>query len=836
MRPTELSVQGLTAFREPQTVELAELDLFAITGPTGSGKTTLLDALSLALYGKVPRAKKGELKELISHGSSDARVGLVFDADGETYRATRRLRRTGAAEAAFERRDGDGWTPVCDGSGVRLIDAAIEQVIGLDFDAFTKAVVLPQGEFAEFLRGDAAERRSVLVRLLDLERYTRAAQIAGRRASELRMKIELAEQLLASEFADATDERRAELEALAHEQRRRANLLDAGARRIIDAASRVAGELEQVSRLTALAARTATLAHSAREHAVEATAATTAHGQSLREVDAAGRVHTEAAAAADMARKALEEVVASGGDEQAIAELRIAHDDVTRCRVSAAELREQQRAHEPVLAVSFDERLAAASELERARAELASVTDSRDAARAALTRATTVADEARARSQAGSELAAAERRLGDARSASEAAGRVAAALGEAHATAKAAVETLERADVATVLRVAVVPGETCPVCDHLVTIAPTVDHDVKAHLEAAEGEEARAAQALRAGERDATREKTLVEQLQQRCGELTDGVAALGEGPSVEAAEGDLARAKTETAAAEGAVSSADAVERVAERAAVDADHRAVAAEHERDRLQREIDAATARRGVAEARLASTFPGGLPENLEAEIALRDSRLRAVRAESNERSRLAAEARKGFDRAQGVARSTEVRLRELELSTVKTVERASAIAAEANELVLEGALAELATDDGEQRVAANEVATWLASAAEVLAREGSHRKAASSTAAASVRSDAVSLVGEGAPADLSRLPKWLDGHVRSADRLHPRPSAIWTCSSSASIGGASTRRRSRRSVASGTTTSGWRSTCGPIASCSSSSTRAWRSSPLVRATS
>lgn len=55
MRPRRLELKGFTAFRDKQVVDLSTFDLFVITGPTGAGKTSLLDALTLALYGKVPR-------------------------------------------------------------------------------------------------------------------------------------------------------------------------------------------------------------------------------------------------------------------------------------------------------------------------------------------------------------------------------------------------------------------------------------------------------------------------------------------------------------------------------------------------------------------------------------------------------------------------------------------------------------------------------------------------------------------------------------------------------------------------------------------------------------
>ena len=91
MRPIALTIEGLTSFREPQAIDFSDLDLFVITGPTGAGKSSILDAITLALYGNVPRVNSHELRDLISHGSSYMRVSLDFEVGGQHYRVARRL-------------------------------------------------------------------------------------------------------------------------------------------------------------------------------------------------------------------------------------------------------------------------------------------------------------------------------------------------------------------------------------------------------------------------------------------------------------------------------------------------------------------------------------------------------------------------------------------------------------------------------------------------------------------------------------------------------------------------------------------------------------------------
>jgi exonuclease SbcC len=124
----------------------------------------------------------------------------------QIYTCSRVLPRNGAQKATLERRNGDDWRPEVEESGVKPINARIEAIIGLDFDGFTRAVLLPQGEFAQFLSGDASQRRDILVRLLDLGRYEKAGQLARQEADRLGTEISAKSQLLAEDYADVNKE------------------------------------------------------------------------------------------------------------------------------------------------------------------------------------------------------------------------------------------------------------------------------------------------------------------------------------------------------------------------------------------------------------------------------------------------------------------------------------------------------------------------------------------------------------------------------------------------------------------------------------------------------
>ena len=90
MRPIKLTVEGFISFRNRQTLDFSQLDLFAITGKTGAGKTSLLDAITYALYGKVSR--KFEAPELVSKGADRLKVELQFSVQQNVYKIVRSWR------------------------------------------------------------------------------------------------------------------------------------------------------------------------------------------------------------------------------------------------------------------------------------------------------------------------------------------------------------------------------------------------------------------------------------------------------------------------------------------------------------------------------------------------------------------------------------------------------------------------------------------------------------------------------------------------------------------------------------------------------------------------
>ena len=160
MRPLELT---LTAFRSysSETVDFRPHNLVVISGDTGAGKTSLLDAIAFALYGRTP--EQSSSRELLTLGASHGEVRLTFEASGGTWRVTRRLG-AGAPEPThlLEALDGDAGEVTDHVAGAAAVNARLVELVGMGFQAFTSAVLLAQGRFAQFLQASPRDRDVIL--------------------------------------------------------------------------------------------------------------------------------------------------------------------------------------------------------------------------------------------------------------------------------------------------------------------------------------------------------------------------------------------------------------------------------------------------------------------------------------------------------------------------------------------------------------------------------------------------------------------------------------------------------------------------------------------------
>lgn len=185
---------------------LASAGLFAITGPTGAGKSTLLDALCLALFGAVPRlGDTGQAK--MPDADSDISIGdprtLLRRGTGGGYAEVdfvgvngRRYRARWEANRARDKASGklqNSRQSLFDLDSDQLLASQkteyktqLELALGLNFEQFTRAVLLAQSEFSAFLKANDNERSELLEKLTDTALYTQLGRRAFDKAKEAR--------------------------------------------------------------------------------------------------------------------------------------------------------------------------------------------------------------------------------------------------------------------------------------------------------------------------------------------------------------------------------------------------------------------------------------------------------------------------------------------------------------------------------------------------------------------------------------------------------------------------------------------------------------------------
>ncbi|MGW6142381.1 AAA family ATPase [Streptomyces sp. NPDC055140] len=216
MRLHRLRITAFGPFGASQEVDFDDLSsagLFLLHGPTGAGKTSVLDAVCYALYGSVPGARQGS-GQGTSLRSDHAAPGTRTEVTLDLTVAGRRLELTRQPPWERPKKRGTGTTMDKAQSWLREYDATagtwkdlsrshqeigeeISQLLGMSKEQFCQVVLLPQGDFARFLRADAEARGKLLGRLFDTRRFAAAEQRLAeqRRAAESEVRAADAELL-----------------------------------------------------------------------------------------------------------------------------------------------------------------------------------------------------------------------------------------------------------------------------------------------------------------------------------------------------------------------------------------------------------------------------------------------------------------------------------------------------------------------------------------------------------------------------------------------------------------------------------------------------------------
>jgi exonuclease SbcC len=152
--------------------------IFAITGPTGAGKTTILDAICLALYGQTPRLKRVTKSgnEIMSRHTGECFAEVTFESQTGRYRchwSQHRARRKPAGELQAPKHEiANADSGEIIESKIRGVADQIESATGMDFDRFTRSMLLAQGSFAAFLQAAPDDRAPILEQITGTEIYS----------------------------------------------------------------------------------------------------------------------------------------------------------------------------------------------------------------------------------------------------------------------------------------------------------------------------------------------------------------------------------------------------------------------------------------------------------------------------------------------------------------------------------------------------------------------------------------------------------------------------------------------------------------------------------------
>lgn len=170
--------------------------IFAITGPTGAGKTTILDAICLALYGRTPRLNKVTKSgnEIMSRQTGECFAEVTFETQSGRFRcywSQHRARKKPDGELQAPRHEiADAGSGQIVETKLRGVAEQIETATGMDFDRFTRSMLLAQGGFAAFLQAAPDERAPILEQITGTEIYSQISIRVHERRSDERKKLD----------------------------------------------------------------------------------------------------------------------------------------------------------------------------------------------------------------------------------------------------------------------------------------------------------------------------------------------------------------------------------------------------------------------------------------------------------------------------------------------------------------------------------------------------------------------------------------------------------------------------------------------------------------------
>lgn len=208
MRILALSLKNLNSLQGEWHIDFrhpaySENGIFAITGQTGAGKSTILDAICLALYGQTPRL--GELtqsrNDLMSRQTGECWAKVIFSTQGKTYLcdwSQKRAHGKGDGKLQSPKHSISEYLEDEKGENIGKIleekakstKPKIQSITGMDFQQFTRSMMLAQGSFAAFLQAKSEERSEILEQITGSEIYSEISIRVNSHRSEAKKDLD----------------------------------------------------------------------------------------------------------------------------------------------------------------------------------------------------------------------------------------------------------------------------------------------------------------------------------------------------------------------------------------------------------------------------------------------------------------------------------------------------------------------------------------------------------------------------------------------------------------------------------------------------------------------
>ncbi|HID45467.1 MAG TPA: hypothetical protein EYP34_06905, partial [Chromatiaceae bacterium] len=190
MIPAKLELTNFLSYRETAVLDFEGIHLACISGANGAGKSSILDGITWVLFGKSrSRSDDDVVNRLAAFNGEAAEVRLTFDLEGVTYRVTRRKKARKGTRLEFQvETEPNRWKTLSE-SKVRETQAAIENVLRMNYDTFINASFLLQGKADEFTTKTAGKRKEILAELLGVNVWDTYKATATDRRKQVKERL-----------------------------------------------------------------------------------------------------------------------------------------------------------------------------------------------------------------------------------------------------------------------------------------------------------------------------------------------------------------------------------------------------------------------------------------------------------------------------------------------------------------------------------------------------------------------------------------------------------------------------------------------------------------------